>query len=392
MNLEVSPDLDALVCYAIVFGVGALGSLYQLWISLGGLLGVWAIIEAWAVFFVYSIVPVALFWILDRTGAIHDTSVFAALLVGFGYQQILSGQSSVKGPAEAAGILQFLSVWTDRMLPRIRDRMARNGARFKATVVAAVVDAAKFADLKQLAILTSADPATLNQQLENIAAQQPLLGDQGVLEKQAKALYDVVSILDDFRYLLWRRKIISRFNYWWYAHEFRSKIIAGGVLLASVAIFVFGVWLVHKPQIETPYYVWRLEKANTTRQDRFRTRLALLAILKSCNDYTYPRIAKTLKRDSLPPEIVGRATEILIESQPSAAACHVDLAKLMAEGLRNSDPDSRARVQSALVYVAGLQKIPEPDGFSAWHPSTQDSAPSLDIWIRKWESKLKPER
>jgi hypothetical protein len=86
----------------------------------------------------------------------------------------------------------------------------------------------------------------------------------------------------------------------------------------------------------------------------------------------------------LPPEIVGRATEILIESQPSAAACQVDLAKLMLEGLRNSDPDSRARVQSALTYVARLQKVREPDGFSAWHPSTQDSAPSLDIWIRKW--------
>lgn len=35
MNFAFSPDLDALICYSIVFVVGAIASLYQLWINLG---------------------------------------------------------------------------------------------------------------------------------------------------------------------------------------------------------------------------------------------------------------------------------------------------------------------------------------------------------------------
>ena len=104
MTLDVSPDLDALTCYLIVLGVGALAALFQLYQKLGGFRGAWVMLETWALFAVYASVPVALFWLLDRTNAIHDTALFAAIIVGVGYQQILSGQlSSIKAPEEMSG-------------------------------------------------------------------------------------------------------------------------------------------------------------------------------------------------------------------------------------------------------------------------------------------------
>jgi hypothetical protein len=89
MGLDVSPDLDALVCYVVVLAAGALAALFQLYDKLGSFRGAWVMVETWALYAVYTIFPVALFWLLDRTNAIHDTSLFAALIIGVGYQQIL---------------------------------------------------------------------------------------------------------------------------------------------------------------------------------------------------------------------------------------------------------------------------------------------------------------
>jgi len=53
--------------------------------------------------FAYTLIPLALFWLLDRTNAIHDTSLFAAILIGVGYQQILSGSfATLKAPGDVS--------------------------------------------------------------------------------------------------------------------------------------------------------------------------------------------------------------------------------------------------------------------------------------------------
>jgi hypothetical protein len=129
MALDVSPDLEAAICYLMVLGVGGLAALFQLYQKLGGVRGAWVMLETWALFTVYALIPVALFWLLDRSNAIHDTSVFGAVAVGVAYQQILSGQlSSIKAPEQVAGFWQFFSAWADRMAARIRDRIRVVGA------------------------------------------------------------------------------------------------------------------------------------------------------------------------------------------------------------------------------------------------------------------------
>ncbi len=90
MDLAISPDLSALCCYTIVAIVGAWVAGRQIAGRLSGIPGLWLEWRTYLLFMLYTAVPLAMFWLLDRGGAIADTSVFAAVLVGLGYQQIIS--------------------------------------------------------------------------------------------------------------------------------------------------------------------------------------------------------------------------------------------------------------------------------------------------------------
>jgi hypothetical protein len=91
VDLSVSPDVDAYYCYGVVLLLGLITASGQVSRRLANLPGRWIMVNTWLLFFAYALLPAVLFWLLDRTGAIHDTSLFAAVLVGAGYQQVLSG-------------------------------------------------------------------------------------------------------------------------------------------------------------------------------------------------------------------------------------------------------------------------------------------------------------
>ncbi|HXM73671.1 MAG TPA: hypothetical protein VN904_00225, partial [Chthoniobacterales bacterium] len=93
MDLSVSPDLDARWCYAVVLVCGLISAQLQLnkrFLELK-ISRVWIVPNTWFVFLIYLFIPLALFWVMDRTGALNDTSLFAALLVGLAYPAILAG-------------------------------------------------------------------------------------------------------------------------------------------------------------------------------------------------------------------------------------------------------------------------------------------------------------
>lgn len=234
MGLDVSPDLSALACYLVVLAAGALASLFQLYDKLGTFRGAWVMAETWALYAVYTLFPVALFWLLDRTNAIHDTSLFAALIIGVGYQQILSGQlSSIKAPSEAAGFWQFFSTWADLMSARIRTRIQSADRWFKeATVNSVLGSQQRFDALRQLAMVVPADPAQLTATLAAIQALQGQIGDRGVLERQTRVLCETVWDVDAYARRLKDRGIISRLTYYWYAQEWRSKTAAIAIAAA----------------------------------------------------------------------------------------------------------------------------------------------------------------
>lgn len=100
MDLTVSPDFDARICYGVAILIGILVGLVRVNSLLHNTRAAWLIPETWLLLFAYSLVPPLLFWMLDRTGAINDTSLFAAFLVAIAYQQIITGgYEGISAPA-----------------------------------------------------------------------------------------------------------------------------------------------------------------------------------------------------------------------------------------------------------------------------------------------------
>jgi hypothetical protein len=64
---------------------------------------------------------VTLFWLLDRTGALVDTSLFAAVLVAVGYERILSGDDqTLRAPGEVSQFWTPFLAMADNVAKRVR--------------------------------------------------------------------------------------------------------------------------------------------------------------------------------------------------------------------------------------------------------------------------------
>jgi hypothetical protein len=146
MPTDLLGDWNPLVCYAIVLFAGSLSAFWELSDRFKPYPGAWFVAGTWLIMLTFTAIPVLLFFVLDKTGAIHDSSLFAALLIGFGYQQILSGQiSSAKTPAEISALWQPFVKWVQWMSTRISERVTRTRTRFAEMLIDDVVeDADKF--------------------------------------------------------------------------------------------------------------------------------------------------------------------------------------------------------------------------------------------------------
>ena len=86
MDLTLSPDLDARICYGIVFLCAILGACLQIQKRFAAArlpaTWIWHSPSTWMMFVTFIVTPLGLFWLMDRMNALSDTSFFAALLVG----------------------------------------------------------------------------------------------------------------------------------------------------------------------------------------------------------------------------------------------------------------------------------------------------------------------
>lgn len=130
MDLNVSPDLDAYCCYGLVLALGAWIGARQISGRLGGIRAIWFFPRTWLLFLAYLVVPVGLFWLLDRTGAINDTSFFAAVLVGVGYERIITGASdTLHAPGNASRFWTPFLAYADSVARLVREQIARRQSR-----------------------------------------------------------------------------------------------------------------------------------------------------------------------------------------------------------------------------------------------------------------------
>ncbi len=259
----VSPDVPALACYLVVTVAGFFVARAHVNERLKDYPDHWAFLSAWLLLLAYWGIPPLLFWFLDYTGAVQDTSLFAALLVAFGYRQLFVG--GVKGlnmPGQASGIWKPFQAWVDTVAERINDRQGRYIDRFTEHLRSHVTrDPAKLDKLEILALQRTKKLTELRQAI----AEAKRIPEEPVARSR---LFDRLwpdlktSAPNEYGYLLHENGLVSSSRRWWSLERGRAKAVTGASLVGVVLLAV-GAWLwaLHDPRGTT---VWETAQRRTS--------------------------------------------------------------------------------------------------------------------------------
>jgi len=389
LDITVSPDLPAYYCYLLVLLLGLWSAGAQVSKRLGNLPGKWIMVNTWSLFFAYTGIPLALFWLLDRTNAIHDTSLFAAILVGVGYQQILSGSlGTIKAPGDASSFLKPFEAWAAAIATQIGARVLINNDQFDEKLLSSIVkDPAKFDALRQVVMVHTADPVALDAALTAIAANKPILGDAGVLTKQAATLYMAAKRASpqQFQYLLHKSDVIPLRWYLWYAKEWRSKATAIAVAFVLLCAAAACEIRLNTPSNQASYFVWRLHKENGTEIDRYRAESRLGDYLSGYSAVC-PMLADQLRVPNLTSKTADTIFALLIANWDRTTSQDDCLRNDLADSLRMDNPDARARLQKTLLYLAADRQLTVPAALQNWNSDAKNTAADLDTVIKQWRA------
>jgi hypothetical protein len=388
LDLSVSPDLPAYVCYGVVLLLGLFVAIVQIRKRLGGMDGAWFVARTWLLFVAYAAVPVILFWFLDRTGAISDTSLFAAVLIGVGYERIITGGSQVvQAPGEISSFWTPFVAYADKVSKVILDRGARNQRRLADKIIAEVMrrpDA--YGALEALALARSADVEGVRKKLEELDA-TPKIGDADRLEKKTSYLYGLLLSVPDIHYLLKEKQIVSDILYWGEIKRVPQWI----GLLALVLGIVGGLYILSNmiypdyQQVRNSYYVWRLGKANSTSVDQFRSRHALIVTMhgqQSLAATSSDELIYLVQRPGLSMERVDFILETLLESRQESGN---ELPRKLVQALRAASVDARSRIHGVLTFFSSPCAKKVDESLVAWKPMERDSPTTLEDKIARWD-------
>jgi hypothetical protein len=392
MDLSISPDLDARLCYAVVLLCGLFSArtqLYKRFVVLKmNIAEVWLVPTTWMMFGIYLLTPLGLFWLMDRTGALNDTSLFAALLVGLAYPAILEGGfGGLKAPSGLGDVVKPIQAFTDKMIESVNQAAARQQRKFEDFVVNRMVtDAKVFDEIFGLTRTTGVDSQSLDKEVAALDANtslDPLLRK----ERKARIIYLYLSSVPDLMTTLTRNKTVMG-DRWWNSPVYKMRVIVGCVVVLFIALCLILTVAMTRPSISIGYYVWRAAKVNNTEKDRFRARDYLRSYLLSTNlgPVTYRSLARMIRTPSLPVERVDLCLQLLLQAREQEF--HQDLlCAEMVEALRVDSVDVRSRIHEALVWLATKHdtnfKEKEKE-LATWNPRTGDSVPNLEDWIWRW--------
>lgn len=394
MELSFSPDLDARICYAIVFLAGLVTAAWQVGRRVGKFPGAWSVLRTWLLYLAFVPVPVGLFWLLDRLSVLHDTSLFGALIVGVAYDRILAGGfSSVRAPGGLDGFWKAFSVWADSVRNVVFDRTEVNSRRFDERVLAGLLeDEAKLQAIKDLVLSRSEDVNDLLDRLQQIEGLTPTLGEAVVRERRARLIFDEVGGLPDFQYLMKSKGIISRRLYYRYALDLRGKLMAAGIVSAILLIAIVIGMQIRTPDNQVRYLIWRLQKQNATVLDEYRARTHLIDLLQTEQDATgtRARLIGSLMKPDVPGERIDIILALLLETRSADSLENDVLAHRLVQALRTSSVDARARIHYTLLFLAQERVAADPnhsvpDALTTWNAADNDSATGIEEHVKRWK-------
>jgi hypothetical protein len=394
-----SPDFPAQVCYLIVVLLGLVVAFSKVNRLMASSPGRWGFLGTWWVFGAYAAVPVLLFWLLDYTNALHDTSLFSALLVALGYRQILAGEmKGVAAPGQVSKLWSPLEAWANTVRDLIVTKSKLYSDRFSEKVRAHMAaEPDRVQRLVELAYQMTTDQASLGTDLAALnAAPAPVEITPDAFErvrtrrKVERCLQAVrLASPEDYGFALLRRRLIK---YWQYKYWLGNATALGKQVLGMVCIFgLVGGFVLgfYRPAVLDWYHRWRFAKVNVTERDRFRTRefferrLAQAKQTKAIDPVFNPLMRWLSYRD-LDRRLGDDILRLLVDYHDPALDRFT--VPVLIDSLRTENPDMRLRIHQTLSTLRRLDfgDPPKDDELMAWVPSKNDSPETVEAQIKKY--------
>ena len=402
MSGFTSPDVPAYICYAIVLVFGVIVAWSTINRLLDGYPDHWAFAGTWALFLAHAALPVALFWFLDYTSALHDTSIFAALVVSVGYRQIFAGGvQGITMPGQASTIWKPFEAWVSTVADRIGTKQKLYLDRFDDQVRSLIFgDPQRMAALETLVLSNSRDVVTLQTVLGGL----PKTGNAEA-DKRLKldALWRDLRTSQprNYGWLLHKRGIVQFWRYWLWLSNGRAKLISGGSILAGVLLLLgLYIWsstdaggLTRRQAGLIRYHQWRLLKLNATERDQWRSAEILsgeLRQLKPADRALVQTLFGPLLRELRFPSAGERQVRAVLALvvNTHAPAMNSCVVPELIESLRTASESVRLQIRNAL---SAIQKVDYPgaklpDTLAKWEPKKDESPAELDERVRAWQA------
>lgn len=404
--LEFSPDWDARACYLVVFVCALVSARVQVLGRLAVLkqkaVYAWGQRSTWLVYTIYLLLPLGLFWILDRMGALQDTALFAALLVGFAYPAILAGGTTIKPAGGLGGIFDWLNKAMDGVIAKTTSSVALEAQLFERVVVDHLEKNAPA--LKLVTDLALQYAASREEALKELAA---------AADPRAKAQIAFEYATDSAEGLKPLTEILPQLGLKAASPYARAKNYrVAYACLATAACVAIAVPVFH-PRGDLWFRTWRIAKPGLSQTDLARTERALARHLRAGGaraEQARAALLLTLQQPGLDSKRADHILQLLVADRGDPSTAEFNRIALgLTQALRAGAVDIRLRVNHALLLLAsewvaartaaveraaqdaaagakpveaGLAKLSERlAGLSAWKPLDTESPLDLE---RKW--------
>jgi hypothetical protein len=391
-----SPEIPAYLSYLLVLICGMLVARSQVNRLLSAFPQRWGFLTTWALFWAHAALPVFLFWFLDYTDALHDTSLFAALLVAFGYRQIfIGGIESIRLPGQTQRLWKPFEAWINRLVQHITSVSKRYLDRFDERVTSTLASDNNEADLMATAFLHTRQRDQLEKALADLKAEKapdgltPEAFDRIQRRKRVGLLLRDLrsSVGEDYGYYLYQRRVIRLDRYLRWFGNVRSRAIAYGVTIIVFLFLVVAFYFAYRsPALRIRYSQWRFVKASNTELDRFRNRDYLISQLQAGHvDPVLTPVLARLRYKDCPNRLADDVLRLVVDThQP-----HIDkvVIPLLIEALRTENSDVRLRILRTLVDLSKASyDVSSLKDEMSWVPAKDDSPGVIDAHVRMWQS------
>jgi hypothetical protein len=393
-------DVSAWICYLTIALVGAIVSFQHISSKSGGV-RLWLHPSLWAVFCIYVAVPLTLFWILDATGELKDTSLILAIVNGLLFKSILAGTNDqFTAPSALSGIWISLEGVINSIVAKGADKEHRYKAWKRRALQRAIIDTKDKSKIRNLYRLATRLGVQLSQNVQadfdrsdkeiGVSRRELVdLSDEVYFRtvKKHKSEFLVAQVFYEEKLLTWRQKNITcKFDWPW---VIKYLFVVGAITAAGMISIDFVKKTTFYPELN--YYVWRVGKTNSSDKDLHRSMRSVVSIFdeESYQDkykqYLLDQLLNKLYRVDISAVRAKKISQVIRESRgniPNLALLKNNLSSI----LRSDRIEIRVIVQEILTFLNGEYNWGADDKLLSADLSKQLKDKEIEDLITGWQA------